>query len=80
MVSVKCIFIVCVLGKLCVFENFKVMSKRVILFYAFEEEIVFGLVCWLWDYFRCLGVSGYFLLFFGGVDLVSMVVIVGSMC
>lgn len=49
-------------------------------YYDFYEEIVFGLVCWFWDYLCCSGVIGYLLFFLGGVDSLLVVVIVGCMC
>jgi NAD+ synthase (glutamine-hydrolysing) len=33
-----------------------------------EEECAFGPACWLWDYLRRSGASGYFLPLSGGAD------------
>ena len=45
-----------------------------------EEEIAYGPACWLWDYLRRSGVTGYFLPISGGADSSSVATIVGSMC
>ena len=78
--SVKRIPTVRVSGKLCVSENLKVTPKRAISFHAPEEEIALGPACWLWDYLRRSGASGYFLPLSGGADSASTAAIVGSMC
>eukprot|EP00026_Physarum_polycephalum_P002922 Phypoly_transcript_02931.p1 GENE.Phypoly_transcript_02931~~Phypoly_transcript_02931.p1 ORF type:complete len:670 (+),score=60.98 Phypoly_transcript_02931:109-2118(+) len=44
-----------------------------------EEEIGFGPACWLWDYLRRSGVSGYFLPISGGADSGATAAIVGIM-
>ncbi|OLL24912.1 Glutamine-dependent NAD(+) synthetase [Neolecta irregularis DAH-3] len=44
-----------------------------------EEEIAFGPACWLWDYLRRSGASGYFLPLSGGIDSCSTAVLVHSM-
>jgi NAD+ synthase (glutamine-hydrolysing) len=45
-----------------------------------EEEIAYGPACWLWDYLRRSGASGYFLALSGGADSASTAAIVGCMC
>lgn len=48
--------------------------------YTLEEEIATGPACWLWDYLRRSGQSGFFLPLSGGVDSSSVACIVYSMC
>jgi len=45
-----------------------------------EEEIARGPACWLWDYLRRSGGSGYLLPLSGGADSSSVAAIVGCMC
>ncbi|KAL2622646.1 hypothetical protein R1flu_002851 [Riccia fluitans] len=45
-----------------------------------QEEIALGPACWLWDYLRRSGATGYFLPLSGGADSSSVAAIVGSMC
>ena len=45
-----------------------------------EEEIALGPACWLWDYLRRSGASGFLLPLSGGVDSSSVAALVGSMC
>jgi len=45
-----------------------------------EEEIALGPACWLWDYLRRSGASGFFLPLSGGIDSSSTACIVSSMC
>jgi NAD+ synthase (glutamine-hydrolysing) len=45
-----------------------------------EEEIGLGPACWLWDYLRRCGASGFFLPLSGGADSASTCAIVGIMC
>jgi len=45
-----------------------------------EEEIAFGPACWLWDYLRRSGASGFLLPLSGGADSSSTAAIVGAMC
>ncbi|CAK9043576.1 Glutamine-dependent NAD(+) synthetase (NAD(+) synthase [glutamine-hydrolyzing]) [Durusdinium trenchii] len=45
-----------------------------------QEEIAFGPACWLWDYLRRSGASGFFLPLSGGADSSSTATIVGAMC
>ncbi|KAK8928796.1 hypothetical protein KSP39_PZI017536 [Platanthera zijinensis] len=45
-----------------------------------EEEIAFGPSCWLWDYLRRSGASGFLLPLSGGADSSAVAAIVGCMC
>jgi NAD+ synthase (glutamine-hydrolysing) len=45
-----------------------------------EEEIARGPACWLWDYLRRSGMTGFFLPLSGGADSSATAAIVGSMC
>lgn len=45
-----------------------------------EEEIAKGPACWLWDYLRRSGASGFILPLSGGADSSSTAAIVASMC
>ncbi|KAL9263926.1 Glutamine-dependent NAD(+) synthetase-like protein [Drosera capensis] len=45
-----------------------------------EEEIAYGPACWLWDYLRRSGASGFLLPLSGGADSSSVAAIVGCMC
>jgi len=45
-----------------------------------EEECCMGPACWLWDYLRRSGASGFFLPLSGGADSASSAAIVGCMC
>ncbi|XP_072045971.1 glutamine-dependent NAD(+) synthetase-like [Amphiura filiformis] len=45
-----------------------------------EEEIAMGPACWLWDYLRRSGQSGYFIALSGGIDSSATACIVASMC
>lgn len=47
---------------------------------AVEEEIGRGPACWLWDYLRRSGASGYMLPLSGGADSAATAAIVGAMC
>ena len=55
-------------------------TARDIMFHSREEEIALGPACWLWDYLRRSGASGYFLPLSGGADSSSTAAIVGCMC
>ena len=44
------------------------------------EEIALGPACWLWDYLRRSGATGYLLPLSGGADSSSVAAIVGCMC
>jgi NAD+ synthase (glutamine-hydrolysing) len=45
-----------------------------------EEEIAYGPACWLWDYLRRSGASGFFLPLSGGADSSSTLTITWMMC
>jgi NAD+ synthase (glutamine-hydrolysing) len=45
-----------------------------------EEEIALGPACWLWDYLRRSGATGFLLPLSGGADSSSVAAIVGCMC
>ena len=45
-----------------------------------EEECCLGPACWLWDYLRRSGATGFFLPLSGGADSSSVAAIVGVMC
>ncbi|KAK3024171.1 hypothetical protein RJ639_043748 [Escallonia herrerae] len=51
-----------------------------IRYHSPEEEIAFGPGCWLWDYLRRSGASGFLLPLSGGADSSSVAAIVGCMC
>lgn len=51
-----------------------------IRYHAPQEEIALGPACWLWDYLRRSGSTGYLLPLSGGADSSSVAAIVGSMC
>ena len=56
-------------------------SKRMPAFiHSPEEECALGPACWLWDYLRRSGASGFFLPLSGGADSSSVAAIVGTMC
>eukprot|EP00210_Caulerpa_lentillifera_P003695 g3528.t1 len=44
-----------------------------------EEELVYGPACWLWDYLRRSGATGFLLSLSGGADSSSVAAIVGAM-
>eukprot|EP00750_Incisomonas_marina_P014578 INCI17689.3.p1 GENE.INCI17689.3~~INCI17689.3.p1 ORF type:complete len:681 (-),score=110.69 INCI17689.3:393-2435(-) len=44
------------------------------------EEIMKGPACWLWDYLRRSGATGFFLPLSGGADSASTAALVGAMC
>lgn len=48
--------------------------------YLPHEEVALGPACWLWDYLRRSGASGFLLPLSGGADSSSVATIVGSMC
>ncbi|KAG8373105.1 hypothetical protein BUALT_Bualt12G0136000 [Buddleja alternifolia] len=68
--------------KLC--KSFKLQmslsSPLKIQYHSPEEEIAFGPGCWLWDYLRRSGASGFLLPLSGGADSSSVAAIVGCMC
>lgn len=49
-------------------------------YHAPEDEIRLGPACWLWDYLRRSGASGFFIPFSGGIDSAAVSCIVASMC
>ncbi|XVF23167.1 hypothetical protein REPUB_Repub13aG0014000 [Reevesia pubescens] len=51
-----------------------------IMYHSPKEEIAFGPGCWLWDYLRRSGASGFLLPLSGGTDSSSVAAIVGCMC
>jgi len=55
-------------------------AHREILLHSPEEECFLGPACWLWDYLRRSGASGFFLPLSGGADSSSVAAIVGAMC
>ncbi|XP_004300490.1 PREDICTED: glutamine-dependent NAD(+) synthetase [Fragaria vesca subsp. vesca] len=67
---------------LCQSFNLKMClsSPLKIKYHSPEEEIAFGPACWLWDYLRRSGASGFLLPLSGGADSSSVAAIVGCMC
>ena len=62
-------------------SQFIAPTKPITVFYHQpEEEIAYGPACWLWDYLRRSGSSGYFVPISGGADSSSTIALVGSMC
>lgn len=60
-----------------VYRNFsKIVQPRI---HCVEEEIAFGPACWLWDFLRRSGASGYFLPLSGGADSSCTATLVGIM-
>ncbi|KAL9439635.1 hypothetical protein AB3S75_025156 [Citrus x aurantiifolia] len=55
-------------------------SPLKINYHSPEVEIAFGPGCWLWDYLRRSGASGFLLPLSGGADSSSVAAIVGCMC
>ncbi|KAK3030637.1 hypothetical protein RJ639_035841 [Escallonia herrerae] len=68
--------------KLCQSFNLQMSlsSPLKIRYHSPEEEIAFGPGCWLWDYLRRSGASGFLLPLSGGADSSSVAAIVGCMC
>ncbi|KAK1308409.1 hypothetical protein QJS10_CPA09g00657 [Acorus calamus] len=68
--------------KLCQTFNLRMppSSPVKIRYHVPEEEIAFGPSCWLWDYLRRSGASGFLLPLSGGADSSSVAAIVGCMC
>lgn len=62
--------------QLCTFPTNPVKIK----YHHPEEEIAFGPGCWLWDYLRRSGASGFLLPLSGGADSSAVAAIVGCMC
>ncbi|XP_030504428.2 glutamine-dependent NAD(+) synthetase [Cannabis sativa] len=67
---------------LCQSFNLKMCpsSPLKITYHCPEEEIAYGPGCWLWDYLRRSGASGFLLPLSGGADSSSVAAIVGCMC
>ncbi|KAG7035492.1 Glutamine-dependent NAD(+) synthetase [Cucurbita argyrosperma subsp. argyrosperma] len=67
---------------LCQPFNLKISlsSPLEINYHCAEEEIAYGPGCWLWDYLRRSGASGFLLPLSGGADSSSVAAIVGCMC
>lgn len=63
-------------------ENLRVFPSLPvkIRYHSPEEEIALGPACWLWDYLRRSGASGYLLPLSGGADSSAVAAIVGCMC
>ena len=57
-----------------VFKDYDFLSMAV------TKVLVIGPACWMWDYLRRSGASGFFLPLSGGADSASVAAIVGSMC
>ncbi|XP_010676846.1 glutamine-dependent NAD(+) synthetase-like [Beta vulgaris subsp. vulgaris] len=57
-----------------------ISSPIKIRYHEAEEEIAFGPACWLWDYLRRSGASGFLLPLSGGADSSAVAAIVGCMC
>lgn len=55
-------------------------QPQTIFYHSPEEEIAYGPACWLWDYLRRSGMSGFFLPLSGGSDSASVAAQVGIMC
>ncbi|XP_015896055.3 glutamine-dependent NAD(+) synthetase [Ziziphus jujuba] len=68
--------------RLCQSFNLKMglSSPLKISYHCPEEEIAYGPGCWLWDYLRRSGASGFLLPLSGGADSSSVAAIVGCMC
>ncbi|XP_057419255.1 glutamine-dependent NAD(+) synthetase-like [Lotus japonicus] len=67
---------------LCLPFNLKIplSAPLKIKYHSPEEEIAYGPACWLWDYLRRSGASGFLLPLSGGADSSSVAAIVGCMC
>ncbi|XP_058098738.1 glutamine-dependent NAD(+) synthetase [Magnolia sinica] len=74
--TVKAPYKLCQAFKLQMFPS----SPIKIRYHSPEEEIAFGPSCWLWDYLRRSGASGFLLPLSGGADSSSVAAIVGCMC
>lgn len=55
-------------------------SPKSFSFFSLEEEMGLGAACWLWDFLRRSGASGFFLPLSGGADSSATATIVGIMC
>jgi len=52
---------------------------QLVKYHCVEEEIAYGPACWLWDYLRRSGASGFFLPLSGGADSGATASMVGVM-
>ena len=48
--------------------------------YTYEKEMANAPACWMWDYLRRSGASGYFLPLSGGADSSSVAIMVSQLC
>ena len=48
--------------------------------YRFEDEIRYAPACWMWDYLRRSGASGFFLPLSGGADSATVAMMVNLLC
>ena len=55
-------------------------SPRPVLYLTPSEEIALGPACWLWDFLRRSGASGFFLPLSGGADSAATCALVAIMC
>jgi NAD+ synthase (glutamine-hydrolysing) len=60
--------------------NFKLTKPIKSLIREPEQEISFGISCWLWDYLRRSGSIGFFLPLSGGIDSGCVSLIVYNLC
>ena len=65
---------------LCGYSRAAVSPHICVQYLCAEEEIARGPACWLWDYLRRSGASGFLLPLSGGADSASVAAIVGCMC
>ncbi|KAK2439238.1 glutamine-dependent NAD synthetase [Trifolium repens] len=68
---------------ICLPFDLKIIRPSVpikIKYHSPEEEIAYGPGCWLWDYLRRSGATGFLLPLSGGADSSSVAAIVGCMC
>lgn len=64
----------------CQFSSCNGTYDRQSKYHSPEEEIAYGPSCWLWDYLRRSGASGFLLPISGGADSSAVAAIVGCMC
>ncbi|XP_051144224.1 glutamine-dependent NAD(+) synthetase-like isoform X3 [Andrographis paniculata] len=57
-----------------------ISSPIEIPYHCLEEEIALGAACWLWNYLRRSGASGFLLPLSGGIGSSAVASIVGCMC
>ena len=72
-------FTMCISEEQAFFSSVNSIIKKPKILTA-EQEIEFGGACWLWDYLRRSGLSGFFLPLSGGIDSSSVACLVYSMC